>query len=72
MFHPTYQWMLFSWYSRDWLNAGCAANNSIIRKQLEAIVETALLFDHYPRIDEEDKDRMNVGNTVRMTANVLF
>ena len=68
MFHPTYQWMLFNWYTDDWLNAGCAANNPSIRKELEAIVETALVFDHYPRIDDNDKDKPNVGNIVRIMA----
>jgi len=65
MFHPTYQWMFFNWYTDDWLNAGCATDSS---SELEAIVETGLVFDHYPRIDDEDKDKPNVGNIVRIMA----
>ncbi|XP_065899524.1 gamma-aminobutyric acid type B receptor subunit 2-like [Dysidea avara] len=58
MIHPTYSWMFFNWYSDDWWkNASCTKNDTNIKN----LLSTSLIFDHYPRIDEDDKNEVNVG-----------
>ena len=61
MIHPTYSWMFFNWYSNDWWkNASCTKNDTNIKN----LLSTSLIFDHYPRIDEDDKNEVNVGGIV--------
>ena len=65
MAHPRYAWMFFNWYNDNWwANISCTQNNSSREKAIEAILSSSLIFDHYPRIDEKDKHKLNVGNIV--------
>ena len=65
MVHPRYAWMFFNWYNDNWwTNISCTKNNSVVEEAIEDILSTSLIFDHYPRIDEEYKDKPNVGNIV--------
>jgi len=64
MAHPRYAWMFFNWYNDNWwANISCIQNSSSV-EDIEEILLTSLIFDHYPRIDEKDKDKLNVGNVV--------
>ncbi|XP_065899539.1 gamma-aminobutyric acid type B receptor subunit 2-like isoform X2 [Dysidea avara] len=61
--HPKYAWMFFSWYNDNWwTNTSCTINDLAKEAAIENILLTSLIFDHYPRIDEEHKDVPNVGN----------
>ena len=65
MFYPDYVWMLFNWYTDDWwLEKSSCAKNATQAKKLERLVETSLVLDHYPRIDEKDKNKTNIGKIV--------
>jgi len=65
MSHPNYAWMFFNWYNDNWWsNVSCTVNNHARETDIENILLTSLIFDHYPRIDEADKDQLNVGNIV--------
>ena len=66
MFYPNYVWMFFNWYMDKWWLAGrsCAKNGKVPAKSLERLVETSLVLDHYPRIEDEDVNKTNVGNIV--------
>lgn len=69
MYHPTYAWMFFNWYLDEWWlgNSSCIVHDS---ESLERVVRDSLVFDHYPRIEEEYKDKPNQGNIV--SVNNLF
>ena len=58
-----YSWMFFNWYSDNWWinNGSCTQNDTTA---MESLLSTSLVFDHYPRIDEKDKNEVNVGNIV--------
>jgi len=57
--------MFFNWYNDNWwTNNSCTRNDPEKEVAIEKILSTSLIFDHYPRIDEEHKDQPNVGNTV--------
>ena len=61
MYHPEYVWMFFNWYTNRWWfynSNGCSAQN------LEMVIETSIVFDHYPRIDENQLNDLNIGNIV--------
>ncbi|XP_065899590.1 gamma-aminobutyric acid type B receptor subunit 2-like isoform X4 [Dysidea avara] len=62
MAHPTHAWMFFNWYTDDWWFDNNCTKNDTERQAIEDILLTSLIFDHYPRIDENDKDKINVGN----------
>ena len=64
MAHPTHAWMSFNWYTDDWWFDSNCTKNDTERQAIEDILLTSLIFDHYPRIDENDKDKRNVGNIV--------
>jgi len=66
MLHPNYVWIFFYWYSEYWwmTEKNCTMDKSIKAQDLEKIVKTSLIFDHYPRIEDEDTDEINVGNIV--------
>ena len=61
MRYPHYVWMVHNWYNMDWWrqnNSGCTDLD--LRKMLNM----QLIIDHYPRIDEADMNKTNVGNIV--------
>ncbi|XP_065899591.1 gamma-aminobutyric acid type B receptor subunit 2-like [Dysidea avara] len=63
MAHPTHAWMFFNWYPDNWwFDNSCTKNDTEKKMAIEDVLSTSLIFDHYPRIDENDKDKMNVGN----------
>ena len=66
MSHPMYSWMFFNWYSDEWWieDGSCAQNDPEKQMDIEKLLSTSLVFDHYPRIDEKDKDEVNVGGIV--------
>ncbi|XP_065899518.1 gamma-aminobutyric acid type B receptor subunit 2-like isoform X2 [Dysidea avara] len=63
MAHPEYAWMFFNWYNDNWwTDVSCTKNDPVTETAIENILLTSLIFDHYPRLDEEYKDELNVGN----------
>ena len=66
MFYPNYVWMFFNWYMDHWwlVKRSCTKDGKLPAKNLEKIVETSLVLDHYPRIEDEDANKTNVGNIV--------
>ena len=67
MYHPNYAWMFLNWYKNGWwlANSSCTIESSIDPTNLERIVKSSLVFDHFPRIEDERKDEPNQGNIVR-------
>ena len=67
MFHPTYVWMFFNWYLDNWWlvdNSSCIMDGSVNPQDLERVLRSSLILDHYPRIDDECANDQNVGNIV--------
>ena len=67
MFHPTYVWMFFNWYLDNWWlinDSSCIMDGSVKPQDLEHVLRTSLILDHYPRIDDEHANDQNVGNIV--------
>ena len=67
MFHPTYAWMFFNWYLDNWWvinNSSCVMDGSVQATDLERVLRSSLILDHYPRIDDERANEPNVGNIV--------
>jgi len=66
MVYPKYQWMFINWYTDDWwikskrTSDNCAISDSALQK----LVRNSLTFDHYPKVEKEDENRLNVGNIV--------
>lgn len=75
MFHPTYAWMFFNWYLDGWWminNSSCIMDGSVKTKDLEMVLRTSLILDHYPRIEDEYADERNVGNIVSQFTNTVL
>lgn len=70
MHYPTYAWMFFNWYLDNWwlANSSCVRDGSVKGKSLERIVRTSLVFDHYPRIEDEHRNKSNQANIVSINA----
>ena len=65
MFYPDYVWMFFNWFMDNWwLNGSCTKNGKLLATNLEKLIETSLVLAHYPRIEDKDADKPNVGNIV--------
>ena len=67
MFYPTYVWIFFNWYLEKWWatdNSSCIADGSVKSEDLEMLVRSSLSMDHFPRIEDEHVDELNVGNIV--------
>ena len=67
MFHPNYVWMFFDWYLEEWwkkINGSCIIDGSVKPEDLEKLLKASLSLDHFPRIEEERKNKRNVGNIV--------
>lgn len=62
MYHPNYAWMFFNWYLDRWWfdNSSCVEQ----AQSLEAVIETSIVFDHYPRIERDRMDEPNIGKIV--------
>ena len=65
--HPDYVWMVHNWYNIDWWTN--RANSSCTLDQMKAVLSLQIVLDHYPRIDEEDKNVTNIGGVVRSYIN---
>ena len=66
MYHPTYAWMFFNWYLDNWwlANSSCVLDGSVKQESLERVVRTSIIFDHYPRLEDEHRDKANKANIV--------
>ena len=66
MYYPTYAWMFFDWYLDNWwlANSSCVLDGSVKGESLARVVRASLVFDHYPRIEDEHRNRINQGNIV--------
>ena len=62
MKHPDYVWMVHNWYNIDWWTN--RTNLSCTQDQMKEILNLQIILDHYPRIDEEDKNKTNIGGVV--------
>ena len=70
--------MFFNWYSdRWWFDelGSCVAQ----AQNLERVVETSIILDHYPRIEKEREDEPNIGKivschlkSVNLATNILW
>ena len=57
--HPNYVWMIHNWYNLDWWK-----NSSCTIEEMKKVVISQIVIDHYPRIDEKDKNKTNIGGVV--------
>ena len=74
MLHPNYAWMFFNWYLDHWWMieiSSCVMDGSVNVKDLEQVLRTSLILDHYPRIDDERANELNVGNIVRKLCKII-
>ena len=62
MKHPDYVWMVHNWYNIDWWTN--RTNLSCTQDQMKEILNLQIILDHYPRINEEDKNKTNIGGVV--------
>jgi len=46
------------------VNSSCTKDGSVEIKDLERVLRTSLIVDHYPRIEDELADEPNVGKIV--------
>ena len=60
--HPDYVWMVHNWYNIDWwmntTNSSCTLDN------MKQVLISQIVLDHFPRINETDKNKTNVGGVV--------
>ena len=63
MTHPTYAWMFYNWYSNNWWNISNSSDCSADR--IKSFLDFSLVFDHFPRINDSDKNKTNVADMVR-------
>ena len=70
MYHPTYAWMFFNWYLDNWwlANSSCILDGSVNRESLERVVRNSIIFDHYPRLEDEQRDKVNKANIVSLIS----
>ena len=59
---PNYVWMVHNWYNLDWWRSGSIFNCTL--DEIKTVVKSQIVLDHYPRINEGDKDRTNIGGVV--------
>ena len=59
MRHPDYVWMVHNWYNIDWWT-----NSSCRFDEMKNILNTQIVLDHFPRINEGDKNIINIGGVV--------
>ena len=62
MRHPEYVWMVHNWYNIDWWTA--MNNSNCTREQMKEVLTSQIVLDHYPRINEDDKNKTNIGGVV--------
>ena len=67
MFHPTYVWIFFNWYrDKFWMvdKPSCLMDKSAQPKDLERVLRTSLVMDQLPTVEDDEGDKLNVGNIV--------
>ena len=70
MYHPEYAWMFINWYSVNWWRNNASSCSSEAKK-LEEVLETSIILDHYPRIEDDHKDKRNIGNIVSISNLII-
>ena len=60
--------MFFNWYLDNWwlVNSSCILDGSVQRESLARVVKTSIVFDHYPRLEDEHRDKANKANIVSL------
>ena len=67
MFYPDYVWMIFNWYlDHWWLAESSCTKRGLQAENLERLVRNSLVLDHYPRIEDKDAHKPNVGKIVSL------
>ena len=69
MKYPNYVWIVHNWYNLDWWmqnDSGCTD------LELRDMLNMQLIIDHYPRIDEADMDKPNIGNIVSINRSSTY
>ena len=62
--------MFFNWYmDRWWFDKSTCTTEAV---KLETVIESSIVFDHYPRIEEDRVDEPNIGNIVSGNFYVTF
>jgi len=51
--------MIHNWYNLDWWK-----NSSCTIEEMKKVLTSQIVLDHYPRIDEKDKNKTNIGGVV--------
>ena len=67
MFYPDYGWILMNWYLDNWWvndNSSCIRDGSVKGEDLERLLRFSLSLDHFPRIEDDRQDEINIGNIV--------
>ena len=63
--------MTFNWYfDHWWLHESSCTKSGLQAKKLERLVRNSLVLDHYPRIEDKDVDKPNVGKIVSLLATI--
>ena len=65
MRHPNYVWMVHNWYNIDWWTT-----SSCTLDQMKAILNSQIVLDHFSQIDEQDKDKTNIGGVISEQATI--
>ena len=60
--YPDYVWMVHNWYNINWWLK--STNSNCTQDQMKQMLTSQIILDHYPRIEEEDKNKTNVGGEV--------
>ena len=63
MTHPGYAWMFYNWYTNNWWSVSTSFDCTIDTRK--RFLEYSLVFDHYPRIKDDEKNKPNVAGMVR-------
>ena len=70
MRHPNYVWMVHNWYNIDWWTNETISNCTI--DEMQTVLNLQIILDHFPRINEEDKNKTNIGGVVSKQAAIKF
>ena len=59
--------MSFNWFLENWwvtYKPSCIADGSVKPEDLDMLIRTSLILEHFPNIEDERVDEPNVGNIV--------
>ena len=59
---PDYVWMVHNWYTINWWKEGVAFNCT--PDEMRTVLNSQIVLDNYPRINEDDKNTVNIGGIV--------